>query len=317
MELLTFILSIFSVFVEIIIMQFIPSDNYYDSFIGVYEIYFVFTLSIVFIFTCICLIIRNKKIRVETYIKKSDDIFYYREPPFTYSPVIVTYIENLKLEIEKDIIAEVLYLNNNGYLHIVKKEKDYYIIKNNDLNNNTDNLLKSQKYIISKIYDDMSLLELIKIMKKNKIKLEKFYEQDCYDMNYIKKIKLFSNKALFENVIIKDIIGVILFLLIFYLMFKEGINWNSYKWNLSNVFLFGLVINMIPNVLISNVLILIFDRILLLRTPKAKEDYVKWMKFKKYLDEYTLIKDYPLEGIKLLDDYLVYSVALGISKIKI
>ena len=37
---------------------------------------------------------------VFTLNKKSDDILYYREPPFTYSPVIVTYIENLKLELQ-------------------------------------------------------------------------------------------------------------------------------------------------------------------------------------------------------------------------
>jgi len=46
-------------------------------------------------------------------------------------------------------------------------------------------------------------------------------------------------------------------------------------------------------------------------TPYGKEYYERWMAFKRYIDDFSLIKEYPPDSIKLWNKYLVYATALG------
>jgi len=47
------------------------------------------------------------------------------------------------------------------------------------------------------------------------------------------------------------------------------------------------------------------------RTPYGKEYYERWMSFKRYISDYSLIKEYPPESVKLWNKYLIYATALG------
>ncbi len=46
-------------------------------------------------------------------------------------------------------------------------------------------------------------------------------------------------------------------------------------------------------------------------TPEGKEFYDKWHNFKKYINDYSLIKEYPPESIQVWGKYLVYATAMG------
>lgn len=45
-------------------------------------------------------------------------------------------------------------------------------------------------------------------------------------------------------------------------------------------------------------------------TPYGKEYYERWMSFKRYINDYSLIKEYPPESVQLWNKYLVYATAL-------
>lgn len=46
-------------------------------------------------------------------------------------------------------------------------------------------------------------------------------------------------------------------------------------------------------------------------TPYGREYYEKWKSFKRYVEDYSLIKNYSPESVKIWNKYLVYATALG------
>lgn len=49
-------------------------------------------------------------------------------------------------------------------------------------------------------------------------------------------------------------------------------------------------------------------------TPYGREYYKRWMNFKKYIGDFSLMNEYPLESLKIWNRYLVYATALGIAE---
>ena len=49
------------------------------------------------------------------------------------------------------------------------------------------------------------------------------------------------------------------------------------------------------------------------RSIKGNEDFVRWRAFKKFLSEFSNIKDYPMPGIVVWEHYMVYAVQFGIA----
>ena len=49
-------------------------------------------------------------------------------------------------------------------------------------------------------------------------------------------------------------------------------------------------------------------------TTHGEEYDAKWQNFKKYIKDFSLIKEYPPESVKVWDKYLVYATALGIAE---
>lgn len=49
-------------------------------------------------------------------------------------------------------------------------------------------------------------------------------------------------------------------------------------------------------------------------TPYGREYYEKWMSFRRYIEDYSLMKDYSPESVKIWNRYLVYATALGAAK---
>lgn len=71
-------------------------------------------------------------------------------------------------------------------------------------------------------------------------------------------------------------------------------------------------------IFVFEVLVLIassmFERVLGRWTPEGKLYYERWNNFKKYLTDFSALKEYPPESIKVWDHYLVYATALGVAK---
>ena len=49
-------------------------------------------------------------------------------------------------------------------------------------------------------------------------------------------------------------------------------------------------------------------------TAYGREYYKRWMNFRSYIEDFSLIKEYPPESVKIWDKYLAYATALGAAK---
>jgi uncharacterized membrane protein len=49
-------------------------------------------------------------------------------------------------------------------------------------------------------------------------------------------------------------------------------------------------------------------------TPEGRLYYERWNNFKKYLTDFSALKEHPPESIKIWDHYLVYATALGVAE---
>ena len=314
MLIFTFLITLIVSIISLIFIYINEFDSYFQSFI---LIYMVLGFSLTIFALLYCFINRNKKMRLLSYIKKDSNVLYYREPPFSYSPVIVTYLENLKLEIDKDVFAELLFLSQKGYLQIQKvAPKKYMIIKNTTMCNNSNDLLQSQKFILSYINPEIDLQDLIDLMHKNKKKLENLYEDDCYTLGYLDKLtNILKNKKLERSLIILFFIPLVLLFICALFFFVSSFDFLFKAILFLALFYIVAILSFMPSFAIVFLIAIIFDRLILIRTKSAKEDYAKWLAFKDFLNEYTLIKNYDLDSIDLLEQYLTYAVALGITKI--
>lgn len=77
--------------------------------------YFVFSFIIVFVYLIlenIYFLIKNRLYKVEH--------DYYRELPRNYSPSIVSFLTNLKVEYRKDVLADLIYLEQSMVFFLFK-----------------------------------------------------------------------------------------------------------------------------------------------------------------------------------------------------
>ena len=49
-------------------------------------------------------------------------------------------------------------------------------------------------------------------------------------------------------------------------------------------------------------------------TPEGRLYYKRWNNFKKYLTDFSALKEHPPESIKIWDSYLVYATSLGVAE---
>lgn len=76
---------------------------------------------------------------------------------------------------------------------------------------------------------------------------------------------------------------------------------------------YTLLIMSIIVIAISILLIIIPNTIGGQWTKNGREYYQKWNNFKKYLKDFSLMKEYPPESITIWNEYLVYATALGVA----
>ncbi|MHC1754751.1 MAG: DUF2207 domain-containing protein [Methanosarcina sp.] len=57
-----------------------------------------------------------------------------------------------------------------------------------------------------------------------------------------------------------------------------------------------------------------FEKVLGRWTPEGRLYYKRWANFKKYLTDFSALKEHPPESIKIWDSYLVYATALGVAE---
>jgi len=259
--------------------------------------------------------IKNKAMKM----KVTDEQIYIRDVPADYSPAILSYLVNQKIERRKDFVASVLNL-------VAKKVMDVEILNSGEIlikegsNKNRTKLPADEKYLyywMTGINKEGSIAEWEKYV---------IYEYDAY--GFTKKSKSKVNKA---------VISFVLFIIVVMAVQAFGANdifqladANSAA-NLTSEEISETISNAVDGTMrVSAILFFSFFGILITNgiTGKLEKGFngsdiytkigalemSRWSKFKKFLKEYTLVSGASPESVIILEQYLAYGMALGVNK---
>lgn len=214
---------------------------------------------------------------------------YIRDLPKQCSPAISSLIYDLKIDVYKDYTATILYLCTKKYIELVKDEETYKI-KIAKQQNYTD-LGRGEKYVLDIIQD------------KNK-----------FDENHFKKeiIKEAQEKELITNKMHskKTKIALILILIVSSLIITYNISKLVFVFLiciLGAIALAGYMIIIEKN---ENQIILDVVDTEYIRTKEGKNMALLLKGLKRYIREYTLIKDKEIDYIQILENYIPYALVL-------
>ena len=213
----------------------------------------------------------------------SFDKWYVRDLPKHCSPAISSLIYDLKIDVYKDYTATILYLCLKNYLDLIKegdsyklkvgKEKDY------------SKLGRCEKYVLDVIWGK-------NIFDENKFKQEIIKEAQekelLTDKKYNKKYK----------VLLCLIIAIILLIITFKI----------------NIIVFCILLSIIGAIAyvggvgLQNYIPTVNTEYK--RTKGGKNIALLLKGLKRYINEYTLIRDKEIDHIRLLEDYIPYAISL-------
>ncbi|MBN2251047.1 MAG: DUF2207 domain-containing protein [Candidatus Altiarchaeota archaeon] len=247
---------------------------------------------------------------------------YEREPPYAYSPALVDALihQDTKKPGHNSIAAELLDMCLKGLLDIrrMPREKSAGVIGGDDyeiriIGRSTEGLPRSEKKLFRLIEkaakemhkgsqikentaddspDRLTLTELGDYLKANSLQVSEWLTAWTETVSKeAKEMKFFSGDA-----------GYIFFAAYVLILNTLSMLQSPSAW--------------VTNTLIveAAVLVSFFPEAIPRRTHKGAEHYVKWMRFKRFLKDFSRLKEVPPDSIVLWEKYLVYSIPLGVAK---
>ena len=239
---------------------------------------------------------------------------YYRELPAEYGPALLGNLYRFGKITDNDLAATLLDLIRRKYLILddnnegVNAKEPNFIIKLNK-DRKTDDLEDHEEYLIKWFINEIGngtqveLKELKEYVKEehqaNKYRIsnttwnmkvkQEASKQDFFDLETIKvrpKLAMFSTLGF--------LFAVIFFVV--YLLYKID----------STIIVLSMT-------LATTVAYLVYVNTLTRRSIKGNEDYVRWVAFKKFLEDFSTFKDYPVPSLVIWEHYLVYATSFGIA----
>ena len=214
---------------------------------------------------------------------------YIRDLPKHCSPAISSLIYDLKIDVYKDYTATILYLCIKKYLNLVKDGDNYKLelVKQQDYSN----LGRCEKYILDII--------------DNKIK---------FDETQFKKeiIKEAQEKGLITDKQHSKITKIILMLILSISSLIITYNMSKIVFTIifSILFLLVYVGSFILKAKSKNLITFDFVNTDYIRTENGKNIALFLNGLKRYIKEYTLIKEKEIDYIQILENYIPYALAL-------
>jgi len=215
---------------------------------------------------------------------------YLRDFPSNYPPTTVGYLVRRNIN-NDDLSASILELVRKkiiSYEQLDEKGKDFTFKRNEKINelSNLDGLL------VDFLFDNNNEVTLKDLKKRANKNYDSFISNYTSWKNGAKKEAL--NEQFFESK------GTIKFLSVMYALL--GI---FYAFATKYFTPFHVV--MILLCIASIIYFACFTR----RTIKGREEYVKWMALKKYMEDFGTLDEKDLPAIELWDKYLIYALTLG------
>lgn len=250
----------------------------------------------------------NKKIRKEKLnkddFKRSKD--YYRDILYGYGACELSWIDDFKLEIPKDIIAELLQLENKKFIKI--NENNIELLENFD----TNTLNETQKYLLSCIEDG-------KVKNVSQIKLQETVRKDALQHKIVEQreeSKKKKKKRMVKAILIAVIVNIVM--KVAFNIISE-MNFENNMIPIISFIIYAIVFiifSFYPMILIISYIIYNIKSTLdpYFRTKEGEELNRSIEGLKNYLKDYTLLDKQEKDGIVVWEEYLVYSVLFNQNK---
>lgn len=256
----------------------------------------------------ISIAIRNLKLHVKS--KYNDLNIMNRDIDVDYSPAVLSYLYNFKVEPKKDILATVLNLYNKGVITIEQNEREYKFepVIEADLSR----LTLDERYIYTHLIANKDNKNSFSSEDWGKTVIEEYQK---YNFSEIKKDK--PNKKIIY--IISTIISLIITIIAMSLLFSkhgddELIRNPVIFIGLSIlVFIFSIPVSMITvDIFYMNIrgIKLLLSKL----NNKGENEIIKWIKFKRFIKEYTLLEDKKIEEVVIYEKYIPYAMVLNVNK---
>ena len=228
-----------------------------------------------------------------------DEGIYIRDIEVEYSPAVLSYLQNQKIEKKKDLVSCILNLCAKGFLKIKKKEENHYELEPLP-NQNSEILKKDEKYL----YD--------RICKKEKINMSTWirYVREEFESYHFTK----ENKIQLSNVFLFLYIAIMIILAI-YSQITGNNQISDEMFNMMFVPFFVAFELAILEPLMRMIMRYLRKGEYLdgTYTIKGAKEMKRWDKYKKFLEDYTLLEDKPLESVIVLEKHLAYATVLNVN----
>lgn len=238
---------------------------------------------------------------------------YFRELPGDYTPSEMSVLMSMGKVYPRDIMATLMDLVRKKYLTLeevtvdkrpllrTKKNTDYKISLN--VKKSLTDLKSHESFLINWFINEIGngenlLLESIKNYSKNTKTALDF--KGSYDL-WCEKVKTSAEQNSFFDKSAKTgrIIGVLTSLF----FIASGIVLPVVLYTTSGVILF-----------FQGIIMLIFSVRIKKRSEFGSEQYAKWKAFKRFLKDFSRLKEVEIPSIIIWEHYLVYAISLGIAK---
>ena len=263
------------------------------------------------------------------YIKNKSyksNIDYLRELPRDYSPSMVSFLMNMKIEYKKDLLADLIYLEQLGIIKILDDET-INIMSDKNWNAYESHL----KYLVEEM-KKINNLNINAIIDNKNI----YSSYRYYIINDLKSCNLLDNYSV--NVLNIIIIFVIFIALRIFVMYGFGslftsinslfnkaevsneevlnafVNFSNAAANFQKMYSFFPVIIVIMFALVK--VIPFVKRITgtdYMRSKQGKKDVSLWLSYYKFIKDFSIMNERNLEEKNLWGYYFAYGLALGIN----
>jgi uncharacterized membrane protein len=291
----------------------------YQQTIALQQTIYRVTDSVVLIITAVMVIwifFKVKHIYITYDREHASDFYgeYYRELPGDYPPAIMSYLYRFKSIEKDDVTATLMDLVRRGFVKIdagteslTKAKVNYTLIR--DKTKNMSDLKNYEKQLLSWFFDtvaggdSLTLNQLENYTKKESQAIRYMNDNQSFNRTLYQEA---STMSFFDHVqpAVQKRIGFLGFVFLF------GISFYALRY----LFTLGTLTGIFGGLLIGIAIgVKGYTATIERRSKQGNEDYVRWRAFKKFLEEFTNIKDYPMPGITIWEHYMVYAISFGIA----
>lgn len=259
--------------------------------------------------------------KLKNYIKLKFNLdnneIYVREIKDEYSPTIISYLYNHKLEFKKDITAGILDLYGKKMIKLTNIGDNIKIEKTDK---DISELSKEQEYLYNYITSDTS-------EKFNFVEWEKI-AKEVYDNEKLSKQETFANAIIAFKLI--GLLFIITFISYFiYALTTSGASLDTFETLINDglatgegiyryviYLLYLLIINIMPGIFIDLLITSINkpSQYVYYYTKKGCQKINKFNKFKKFVKDFTLIDEKEFQSVIIYESYLAYAMSLNVNK---